>query len=80
MTHIDFHNLPADIILRKSRENPESDDDIFKRHRPRLVALAKEHGLHYSIAEDVVSGAESVKANAIFGQVIQNAAEGGYQR
>jgi DNA invertase Pin-like site-specific DNA recombinase len=69
--------LPADIILRKSRAGDESLDDVFHVHRPRLIALAEEHKLKYTIAEDVVSGAKAADMDAIFGKVMQKTEQGG---
>ncbi|MHB1000516.1 MAG: recombinase family protein [Armatimonadota bacterium] len=72
----DLKNLPADIILRKSRSNDESLDEVFHIHKPRLIALAEEYGLNYTIYEDIVSGEKSTAANAIMGRVLQRAESG----
>lgn len=72
----DLTGLPAHIILRKSRRTDEPMEEIFHVHRPRLIELAEHHRLVYSVVEDIVSGAESVKADRIFGQVMRETEEG----
>ncbi len=72
----DLSGLQADVILRKSRAGDESLDEIFRVHGPRLIELAERHGLSYSVTEDVVSGAESMRADKLFGQVMKKTEAG----
>ena len=76
MNHPDLTNLPADVILRKSRADDETTDEIFRVHRPRLVELAELHGLNYTVVEDVVSGALTMKAGQLFGEVMAKSDRG----
>jgi DNA invertase Pin-like site-specific DNA recombinase len=70
MNNVDLTGLPADILLRKSRQMDESLDEIFRIHKPRLIDLAERHSLDYTIHEDVISGTKSTDASAILGRVM----------
>jgi len=72
----DLTGLLAHIILRKSRRTDESMEEILNAHPPRVMALAERHGVTYSVVEGIVSGAESIKADQILGQVMGETNEG----
>ncbi|MHB0998166.1 MAG: serine integrase family protein [Armatimonadota bacterium] len=73
---LDIQNLPADIILRKSRERTESSEEVFSTHRPRLIELSEAHGLNYTVHEDVISGEKATSGNALMVRIMHRAEQG----